>query len=173
MAVATLKLVSATEADADRIALLIRTAFRGQVEELAIQEPEYPNYVGFETPAKVVRRIRAGDRTTLGFVRDELVGTVAARLDGANPERGEVLRLAVLPQHRGSDFGRELMDRAEQELRLLGAAVSEVSIVAQFVGLRSYYERLGYTVTETRSIAGLPFQVTYLEKRLQQGGGER
>jgi GNAT superfamily N-acetyltransferase len=64
-----------------------------------------------------------GARVVLGYLDDELVGTVSwlGHEDGS----GEILRLAVLPSHRGNDYGRELMRHAETQLVASGLTVGE------------------------------------------------
>ena len=69
------------------------------------------------------------------------------------------MRLAVLPPHRGNDYGRELMTRAEDQLTAAGAIVVKVSIVAQFRRLQSYYEDLGYSARDLTRVPSLPFEL--------------
>jgi ribosomal protein S18 acetylase RimI-like enzyme len=161
-----LRFVEATEQDAGPLAALIRCCFGAQVAELAISEDEYPNYVGFETPDRVIHRMRGGDATTLAFVDEELVGTVSWRLRREDSRRGELLRLAILPELRGNGYGDDLVRYAENRLLELGAETIELSMVSRFTRLRAFYERLGYSVTGTGAVATLPFDVTWLERVL-------
>ena len=76
----------------------------------------------------------------------------------------EVLRLGVVPGYRGRGLGVELMVYAENYLTKRGAASIELSIVADFLRLQGFYERLGYVASGARSVENLPFQVMSLEK---------
>jgi ribosomal protein S18 acetylase RimI-like enzyme len=129
---------TATEADASVIASIIEQSFRKQAEVLGINRIEYPNYVAFETEAGVRRRLDSGAHVALGYCGDQLVGTVGCVARRGGP--AEIMRLAVLPSHRGNRYGRELMVHAENRLIAAGAAAVELSIVAKFRRLRSYYE---------------------------------
>jgi GNAT superfamily N-acetyltransferase len=87
-------------------------------------------------------------------------------VDGA----GEVLRLGVLPAFRGREYGRVLMEVAEEELVGAGVGVVELSIVRQFEGLHRYYEGLGYVGDRVERFESLPFEVAFMVKRV---GGAR
>lgn len=166
-----MRVAHASIGDAERIALLIRRSFLVQAELLGITESEFPNYVAFQTQGDVAARLTAGSKTLLGFVGGILVGTVTCELSQTDPHRGELLRLAVLPSHRRNGYGAQLIAHAEDLLSEMGARVAELSIVAQFERLRSYYERLGYAVATTRAVAVLPFNVTHMEKVLDDSYG--
>jgi hypothetical protein len=60
------------------------------------------------------------------------------------------------------------MAYAEQYLLTNGAAVLELSIVAQFERLQTYYEGLGYSTTDQRRVSSLPFDLLFLVKRLRE-----
>jgi GNAT superfamily N-acetyltransferase len=152
--------------DAPTIARLIRAAFAKQVRELGIDETTYPNYVGFETEARVRHRIAQGVRIALASSAAECVGTVSWVWAGTEAEPGEIMRLGVLSEQRGKGYGRELMVHAETELRAAGARVARIGIVARFVRLRSYYEELGYAAVESRQFPTLPFEVLFMERRI-------
>lgn len=153
---------TATEADAPGVASIIGLSFRKQAELLGISRIEYPNYVAFETDVGVRRRLDSGAHVAMGYCGDEVIGTVTCvrRAD----ELPEISRLAVLPPHRGSGYGRELMTYAENTLAAAGARVVEISIVAKFRRLQDYYERLGYSVRILERASSLPFELAYMQK---------
>jgi GNAT superfamily N-acetyltransferase len=155
----------ATIDDARTIASLIRRSFSRQVDILEIRRSECPEYVGFETAEAVRGRMRRGGRVLVAELAGRLVGTVTYSLAGKSP-KGDIGRLAVLPEHRGRGLGRVLMGAAEAALGQMGVVVVEVSIVAKFHRLRSYYETLGYTATRRQRFDALPFEVLFMEKRI-------
>ncbi|HEV8245203.1 MAG TPA: GNAT family N-acetyltransferase [Polyangiaceae bacterium] len=108
----------------------------------------------------------SGAHVALAYLGEEVIGTVSSAFDRVSEESGEIMRLAVLPRYRGNDYGRELMMCAETQLRTAGALVAELSIVAQFRRLQSYYERLGYSAKSLKRVASLPFEVLFMEKKL-------
>jgi GNAT superfamily N-acetyltransferase len=159
---------TATEADASVIASIIGQSFRKQAEVLGISPIEYPNYVAFETEAGVRRRLDSGAHVALGHRGDEIFGTVSCVARRGGP--AEIMRLAVLPSHRGNGYGRELMMYAENRLVAAGADAVELSIVAKFLRLRSYYEEQGYSASKLKTVASLPFELLYMQKVLGDAG---
>ena len=158
-----LRIVDATKVDANTVAGIIRLSFRRQAEILDIQEAKYPNYVAFETEDSVRKRIARGDKVVLGRCAVESIATVSYSLS-ENGEKGEVKRLAVVPNHRARGYGAILMRYAEDKLVDLGAIELEVSIVASFDRLRKYYESLEYQPTGVKTFPSLPFKVLFLRK---------
>jgi GNAT superfamily N-acetyltransferase len=155
---------TATETDASAIAAIVVQSFRKQAELLGISQLEHPNYVAFETEANVRRRIEAGVHVALASSGDQFIGTVSCAYSRDEP--AEILRLAVLPSHRGKHYGRELMTYAEDRLAVAGAAAVEISIVARFRRLQAYYEELGYSATRFKSVRSLPFELLYMQKAI-------
>jgi GNAT superfamily N-acetyltransferase len=161
-----LKFTTAVDADSPLVASLIQRCFQQQAQALAISEIDYPSYVAFETEVGVRRRIASGIHVALAYLGEEPIGTVSCALqrDAARPS--EIMRLGVLPGHRGAGYGRELMQYAEGHLVAVGALVAEVSIVAKFDRLRAYYEDLGYSVWDSRQVPSLPFELLFMQKTL-------
>ena len=158
-----LQITPADPGDAELVASLVRESFRKQAEILGISGVLHPNYVAFETEGGVRRRMASGTHVALARLAHEVVGTISCFMHN-DGRRGEVQRLGVVPAYRGRGLGLELMAYAENYLMKRGAATIELGVVADFLRLQGYYERLGYVVTSTRPVENLPFQVTYLEK---------
>lgn len=156
----------ATTADARAIASLIRRSFRRQVDLLELRRADCPEYVGFETADRVRRRMQRGDHVLVANLAGRLVGTVTFSGVVGDLRKGEIARLAVLPRYRGNGLGKSMMETAETALRQVGATVAEISLVAKFGRLRSYYEALGYTTTRLQRFDALPFEVLFMEKRI-------
>ena len=165
------KLREATVDDARSIASIIRRSFRRQVDILELERSECPEYVGFETADRVRRRMQQGSHVLVADLAGQLIGTVTFSRAVPNSPKGEIARLAVLPEHRGTGLGRVLMDAAEAGLGQAGVSVAEIGIVATFHRLRSYYEALGYAPTRLQHFEALPFEVQFMEKRFPQREG--
>ncbi len=148
------------------ISELIMKSFSQQAGILGITEKEYPNFVAFETPERVRNRISRGDRVVLGYLLENIAGTVSYKIDDNVPAKGYVKRLAVLPEFRGKGYGARLMDYAEKKLSEYGVTRVEISIVARFQRLMEYYRSLGYIPVEVKVFNTLPFEVLYLEKTI-------
>jgi ribosomal protein S18 acetylase RimI-like enzyme len=96
-----------------------------------------------------LRRLLAHDRRSLlvAEVQDhdganrEIVGTVIAAWDGW---RGNLYRLAVLPEHRRRGVGLELVRHAERELRRQGAIRLTAVVVEDDDHATGFWEAAGY-----------------------------
>ena len=110
--------------------------------------------------------MQQGNHVLVADLAGRLIGTVAFGWVVRDSPKGEIARLAVLPTYRGTGLGRVLMGAAEAALGQIGVTMVEISIVAKFDRLRSYYEALGYTTTRLRRFDALPFDVLFMEKRI-------
>ena len=126
----------------------------------------FPNYVSFETGDKVLLDVDNGKVVFLGEINGIFVGTVRCNVDHADVSKGQIGKLAVLPEYRRNMFGELLMKHAEVYLKQCNVSKIKISMVAHFSKLQRYYEQMGYMVKDTRSIHSLPFNVMFLEKSL-------
>ena len=72
-------------------------------------------------------------------------------------------RVVVLPEYRGHNLGRRVIEEAEIRLRELGYKKAVVESRDVAVG---FYEKLGYTVTDSGIIHGDTFDCIRMEKEL-------
>jgi ribosomal protein S18 acetylase RimI-like enzyme len=76
----------------------------------------------------------------------ELVGSVMAGYDG---HRGWLYYLAAAESHRGRGVGRALVAEAERLLEALGCPKVQLMVRPDNVGVRGFYDALGYEPFET------------------------
>ncbi len=96
-----------------------------------------------------LRRLLARDRGSLlvaaldevGTGNGEIVGTVIAAWDGW---RGNLYRLAVLPEHRRHGYARELVRHAELQLRRQGAIRVAAVVVEDHDHATGFWQAAGY-----------------------------
>ncbi len=154
---------------ASKVADIIRCSFRAQAEILKLNESQYPQYVAFETAAKVITANQRGAQLVLAWDAGTAIGTVRYRIENSNvPQKGYISRLAVLPEYRGQRYGRQLMNYAESQLWAANVRTVEISIVAQFIKLQQYYEQMGYNPQQIQAVSSLPFAVLTMEKALSK-----
>ena len=72
-------------------------------------------------------------------------------------------RVVVLPEYRGNSFGKQVVEEAEKWLRELGYTKAVVESRDSAV---VFYEKLGYTVTDSSIIHGDTFDCIRMEKQL-------
>ena len=152
----------ANREDSNRVSTIIRSSFKRQAEILNITDADCPDYVAFEREIDATARIESSN-VKLMFIDGLAVGTIGIRSEG---EVGIIERLAILPEYRGKSYGEALLHDAEQELTSLGCRTIHLSIVAEFLALRAYYERNGYQPHSTERYDFLPFDVLHMTKTL-------
>jgi ribosomal protein S18 acetylase RimI-like enzyme len=74
-------------------------------------------------------------------VGEKVVGTIMAGYDG---HRGWIYSLAVLPEYRNRGLGTELMQHAEEQLKLLGCPKINLQILSGNDSVQAFYQKLGY-----------------------------
>lgn len=158
----TLHIKKADVRDAQILSTLIRKSFKQQADELQISGTDYPGYVAFESTEMAQERLQ---RTEVYLLLEHgtPIGTIGFSQQG---QTGFIERLAVIPEHRGHQYGQVLLRYAEAELYGMGCTKIHLTIVAGFLRLRAYYENLGYSHYLTKPVPSLPFEVAYLSKRI-------
>ena len=85
---------------------------------------------------------RDPDALILAIHEGKIVGTVIAGWDGW---RGSIYRLAVDGNLKGQGLGRQLMEKAEERLKTLGATRVNAVVYEENSAAHSFYQRLGYS----------------------------
>jgi len=98
-------------------------------------------------PRKDIRRKQAVDPELflVGLREGKLVATVMAGYEG---HRGWINYLAVHPEQRGRNHGRQIMAAAEKLLRGLGCPKINLMVRASNRSVVEFYQQLGYAVDE-------------------------
>src|ERR1043165_1825558 len=73
---------------------------------------------------------------------------VASAMVGHDGHRGWVYYVAVEPAERHKDFGRAIMDAAENWLRAQGVEKVQLMVRPDNTQVRAFYDRLGYATQE-------------------------
>jgi ribosomal protein S18 acetylase RimI-like enzyme len=100
-------------------------------------------YPSVSDDAEYVRAILAHDPTALlvAEVDGRVVGTLIAGFDGW---RGNMYRLAVLPEHRRRGIARALVEEGERLLREKGAARAAAIVILSKRRAVEFWEAAGY-----------------------------
>ncbi len=80
----------------------------------------------------------------LAFLEDHIVGCIALRSLRAFPDSGEVKRLYVQPQHRGSGIAAALYQALELFARECGYQSLYLDTTDEMVAAQRFYSALGY-----------------------------
>ena len=84
----------------------------------------------------------------LAFIKDQLVGTFI--LQKNNPEVFEIMNIAVKEAFRGQGFGKQLLEAAETEVKLLGGNIIELGTGNSSIQQLAFYQKAGFRITGIR-----------------------
>jgi ribosomal protein S18 acetylase RimI-like enzyme len=98
-------------------------------------------------PAADIALARRGPNSTILIGRnDETI--VATAMVGHEGHRGWVYYVAVDPDHRGKEYGRAIMNAAEDWLRQAGIAKLQLLVRPDNTKVQAFYESIGYDEQE-------------------------
>lgn len=89
----------------------------------------------------------------LAILNDEVVGMIGLHMQFHLHHVdwvGEIQELVVMPQARGHGVGSKLLAWAEEQARLAGAELTELSTSKKRLDAHRFYEREGYQPTHVR-----------------------
>jgi ribosomal protein S18 acetylase RimI-like enzyme len=108
---------------------------------------------GRDSRQALAAQLASGSVSILALEEDGLAAAVLVSHDG---RKGWINRLAVAPESRGRGLGRQLLRRAEEELRGKGIGVIAVLVERENEASLSLFGREGYAPAE---------DIRYLSKR--------
>lgn len=88
----------------------------------------------------------------VAVLENKVVGTIMAGFDG---HRGWIHLLAVLPEFRKLNIGRDLMLRVERDIKAYGCTKVNLQVRATNKGVIEFYRKLGYLVEDHVSMGKL------------------
>jgi N-acetylglutamate synthase-like GNAT family acetyltransferase len=147
--------------DASMLNFLIRQCFLDVGQKLDFSLENYPEHQSKST-VEMVQKDLSNDITF--FIKiDRGIPSGCIGLKQVSEEMREVVRLGVLPGRRRRGFGSELLEAVLLEAKELGTKRVSASIIAKDIDLKQWFEKFGFTETETFDIKDFPFQVTRME----------
>ncbi len=156
----------ATDTDREILADLIRRSFRDVAERFTLTEQNCPKHPSNCTTTWIDTDLSRGVHYFLATVNDQPVGCIG--VEHPTPGTCYLERLAVVPPMRGNHIGTTLVQHAREYAARLGAGTLSIGIIAEQQELRQWYERLGFLEVKTAIFPHLPFQVLFMECRLEE-----
>ena len=141
----------AVPADAERLAALIRTAYRGEASRQGWTS-EVDLVGGDRINVEQVRSLIEGPSSMMLVLGEENGIIACCQVEDRGDSLAYFGTFAVSPAAQGAGLGRRLMAEAERHAALtFGSAELEMTVLAQQEMLIAWYERLGFRRTgETR-----------------------
>jgi N-acetylglutamate synthase-like GNAT family acetyltransferase len=154
----------AKKADIDVLVNLLRSSFRDVAGRFGITEENNPKSLAFCTNERIESDLEK-DLTYYILEKDgRPCGCVA--LERAKPGVCYLIRLAVLPGHRGKGYGKMLVHHIFEKARATGARRVEIAMISKDTKLKKWYKRLGFIQKSTKKYDHLPFIVAFMFREL-------
>ena len=114
----------------------------------------FPKNPVWNDPLSDIRRklTMQRDLFLVAALENKVIGTLMAGFDG---HRGWVHLLAVLPEFRRQNIGKELMQRAEHDLKAYGCTKLNLQVRSTNKGVIEFYRKLGYLIEDHVSMGKL------------------
>jgi N-acetylglutamate synthase-like GNAT family acetyltransferase len=154
----------ANKADVAVLVNLLRDSFRDVAERFELTEENNPGSLAFCTNQRIESDLEK-DLTYYILEKDgRPCGCVA--LERAKPGVCYLMRLAVLPGHRGKGFGKLLVHHIFEKAHETGARRVEIAMISKDRKLKNWYKKLGFIQKGTKKYDHLPFVVAFMYREI-------
>ncbi|MFC1794784.1 GNAT family N-acetyltransferase [Planctomycetota bacterium] len=154
----------ANKADIDVLVTLLRRSFRDVAKRFGITEKNNPGSLAFCTNDRVENDLKK-DLTYYVLEKDgRPCGCVA--LERAKPGVCYLMRLAVLPGHRGKGYGKMLVHHILEKAHTTGARRVEIAMISKDRKLKNWYKKLSFIQKSTKKFDHLPFTVAFMYREI-------
>lgn len=85
----------------------------------------------------------------VALLNDKVIGSVMVGYEG---HRGWLNYLAVLPDHQKRGYGRKLVEKAIDELRILGCSKANLQVRGRNISAVDFYKHLGFKEDDVVSL---------------------
>ncbi|UCG59296.1 MAG: GNAT family N-acetyltransferase [Phycisphaerales bacterium] len=160
----------ANEDDTGVLADLLRRAFRDVAERFDLTAENCPKNLAFCTEQRIKDDLERGVRYYILEEERKICGCIA--LERAKPDVCYLMRLAVLPGHRGKGHGKMLVHHIFEKARDVGAQRVEIAMISKDRKLKNWYKKLGFLQKGTKRFDHLPFTVAFMYRELSREEGE-
>ena len=154
----------AKQADIDLLVTLLRSSFRDVAERFGISEENNPGSLAFCTSERIENDLEKDLTYYILEKYGQPCGCVA--LERAKPGVCYLMRLAVLPEHRGKGYGKMLVNHIFENARATDARRVEIAMISKDKKLKNWYKSLGFIQKRTKKFDHLPFTVAFMYREL-------
>lgn len=148
-------------AEINECASVIRDSFKTVALEFGINQENCPGHTSFISTEKLQKQYTS-NRPMFVYVKDsKIVGycSLSSNKDGSY----ELDNVAILPEYRHKNFGKEMIEFAKCKVKKMGSNKITIGIIEENVKLKEWYSDLGFIHTGTKKFEHLPFTVGYME----------
>ena len=156
----------ASRADAAAIAAVVAESFKDVAAMFDVTPENCPGFPSFCQPAWIIEGF---DKAVRFFVL-EVGGAAAGCVGMTAPKDGacELVRLAVLKEHRHGGCGEALVRHVLDQASGLGLRRVDLALVEANARLLQWYETLGFVETHRKWPPHLPFEVAFMSTTVSE-----
>jgi N-acetylglutamate synthase-like GNAT family acetyltransferase len=150
----------ANEADMVILVNLLRNSFRDVAERFELTEENCPKLLAFCTNKRIKSDLGKG--LTYYILEKDAQPCGCVALEKANPDVCYLMRLAVLPEHRGKGYGKALVNHIFDQAGKVGARRVEIAMISKDRKLKNWYRKFNFVQKGTKKFDHLPFVVAFM-----------
>jgi len=148
---------NAVSADIKQLATIIQASHAEVAHRFSLTPVNCPKHPSVFTPGWIESDLDRGVRYFVAEWEGAPVGCIA--MEHAKPQMVYLERLSVLPDQRRRGIGRSLVECIFRETAHLGVPRIGIGIIADFIELKQWYQKLGFREGEIKTFEHLPFRV--------------
>lgn len=140
---------------------IVHKSFQTVADEMNLTKDNCSSYTAFMPIEKLISQFENNTPMLLYQYNGCFVGYFSLSI---NDDSVELNNLAVLPEYRHLEIGKELVDYAiTYSKNILGANKIKIGIVEGNTILKEWYEKIGFVHTGIKKFEHLPFNVGFME----------
>lgn len=144
---------------------IIRKSFATVAAQFGITRSNCPTNPAFLPDGSLEIAAKNGDELYILSKKDKIIGFIQLVVIDNNTI--DLAKLCVLPEHRHSGYGAQLLDFAKQRAAQMGRSKLTLGMMDQNIRLKRWYISHGFVQTGARIYSDLPFLVGFLECQIQ------
>lgn len=146
------------------VAKIIREANIPIATELGLNQKSTPRHPSNMTEQWVLSDMGKREIFFILYCDNTAVGTVSYKSVGGGVSF--LARLAVLPEYQGRGYGTKLVEHVLIFSKNQGDRRVDLGVIESNRDVMEWYNRLGFSVKNSKSFKHLPFNVTFMRREL-------
>lgn len=143
---------------------VIRESFATVANEFNWTEENCPHHPTFMKIEKLQNNWDNGYLMYGYYLNDDIIGYVS--LSKVGDTMYELHKLAILPEYRHNNYGKQLLDFCINKAKELGGNKIVLDIIEENTKLKNWYAAKGFVHTGVKKFNVFPFTIGYMELKI-------